>query len=65
MVAGAKAQGYTCPVQVGGEQFPGRTFGPVEVAVGFGVVALVISYLPILYQAFSRCEVAVSKEFDQ
>jgi hypothetical protein len=32
----------------------------VEVAVGFGVLALVISYLPILYQAFSRREVIVS-----
>jgi hypothetical protein len=31
-----------------------------EVAVGFGVLALVISYLPILYQAFSRREVVVS-----
>jgi hypothetical protein len=38
----------------------GRVLLVVEVALGFGVLALVISYLPVLYQAFSRREVAVS-----
>ena len=38
----------------------GRVLLVFEVAVGFGVLALVISYLPILYQAFSRREVIVS-----
>jgi hypothetical protein len=38
----------------------GRLLLVVEVAIGFGVLALVISYLPILYQAFSRREVAIS-----
>jgi voltage-gated potassium channel Kch len=32
----------------------------VEVATGFGMLALVIGYLPILYQAFSRREVLIS-----
>lgn len=31
-----------------------------ESAVGFGFLALVISYLPVLYQAFSRREVAIA-----
>lgn len=32
----------------------------IEAGVGFGVLALVIGYLPVLYQAFSRREVAIS-----
>lgn len=32
----------------------------VEAGTGFGVLALVISYLPVLYQAFSRREVNIS-----
>lgn len=32
----------------------------MEAGVGFGVLALVIGYLPVLYQAFSRREVAIS-----
>lgn len=32
----------------------------IESGCGFGVLALVIGYLPILYQAFSRREVAIS-----
>lgn len=32
----------------------------VEAGVGFGILALVIGYLPVLYQAFSRREVAIS-----
>lgn len=33
----------------------------VEAAVGFGFLAIVISYLPILYQSFSRREAAISQ----
>lgn len=32
----------------------------VEAGMGFGFLALVIGYLPVLYQAFSRREVAIS-----
>src|SRR5918996_6210365 len=38
----------------------GRGFVVVEAGVGFGFLAVVISYLPILYQAFSRREVSIS-----
>jgi hypothetical protein len=38
----------------------GRALTVVEVATGFGLLALVIGYLPILYQAFSRREVSIS-----
>ncbi len=34
----------------------GRTVSVVEAGVGFGFLALVIGYLPVLYQAFSRRE---------
>src|SRR2546421_5151014 len=37
-----------------------RLLTAVEAATGFGVLALVIGYLPTLYQAFSRREIAVS-----
>jgi hypothetical protein len=37
-----------------------RTISVAEVGTGFGVLALVIGYLPILYQAFSRREVNIS-----
>ena len=37
-----------------------RAVTVVEAGVGFGVLALVIGYLPVLYQAFSRREVAIS-----
>ncbi|HEU0025712.1 MAG TPA: potassium channel family protein [Ktedonobacterales bacterium] len=37
-----------------------RAVTVVEAGCGFGVLALVISYLPILYGAFSRREVAIS-----
>lgn len=41
--------------------FPiGRTLAVVEAANGFGLLAIVISYLPILYQAFSRREASIS-----
>lgn len=37
-----------------------RFIAVVEVGTGFGVLALVIGYLPILYQAFSRRETRIS-----
>jgi hypothetical protein len=37
-----------------------RVVTVVEAGTGFGILALVISYLPILYQAFSRREVNIS-----
>jgi len=37
-----------------------RVISVMEAAIGFGLIALVISYLPTLYQAFSRREVNIS-----
>jgi hypothetical protein len=37
-----------------------RAITVIEASVGFGMLALVIGYLPILYQAFSRREVNIS-----
>jgi len=37
-----------------------RTITVIEAGVGFGFLGLVITYLPILYQAFSRREVPIS-----
>jgi ion channel len=37
-----------------------RILAVVESGVGFGFLALVIGYLPILYQAFSRREITIS-----
>ncbi|MDQ2784580.1 MAG: potassium channel family protein [Chloroflexota bacterium] len=37
-----------------------RTITVIESGVGFGFLGLVITYLPILYQAFSRREVPIS-----
>ena len=37
-----------------------RTVTVLEASVGFGLLALVIGYLPVLYQAFSRREVNIS-----
>ncbi len=37
-----------------------RVITVIESGMGFGILALVISYLPILYQAFSRREVNIS-----
>lgn len=34
----------------------GRTVSVIEAGVGFGFLAIVISYLPVLYQSFSRRE---------
>jgi hypothetical protein len=38
----------------------GRVLTVVEAGMGFGFLALVIGYLPVLYQAFSRREVTIS-----
>ena len=38
----------------------GRFLAVVETGVGFGFLAVIISYLPVLYQAFSRREVTIS-----
>jgi hypothetical protein len=38
----------------------GRVMTVVEGGVGFGFLALVIGYLPVLYQSFSRREVTIS-----
>ncbi|HVP15722.1 MAG TPA: potassium channel family protein [Terriglobales bacterium] len=37
-----------------------RTITVIEAGMGFGFLALVISYLPVLYQAFSRREVRIT-----
>jgi hypothetical protein len=38
----------------------GRALSVAEAGIGFGFLAVVISYLPVLYQAFSRREVPIS-----
>lgn len=38
----------------------GRTLAVVEAGIGFGFLAMVIGYLPVHYQAFSRREVNIS-----
>ena len=38
----------------------GRILAVVETGIGFGFLAVVISYLPVLYQAFSRREVTIA-----
>jgi ion channel len=38
----------------------GRMLAVVETATGFGLLAIVIGYLPVLYQSFSRREVNIS-----
>jgi hypothetical protein len=38
----------------------GRTLMVVEAGLGFGFLAIVIGYLPVIYQAFSRREVFIS-----
>src|SRR5437879_1440837 len=38
----------------------GRTLVVVEAGLGFGFLALLVSYLPVLYQAFSRREASIS-----
>jgi ABC-type multidrug transport system fused ATPase/permease subunit len=39
---------------------PARTITVIEASLGFGLLALVIGYFPVLYQAFSRREVNIS-----
>jgi hypothetical protein len=39
---------------------PGRLSAVVEAGIGFGFLAVIISYLPVLYQAASRREVSIS-----
>jgi Ion channel len=47
-----------------GDVTPGSSFGraviAIEAGTGFAYLALVISYLPVLYQSFSRREVSIS-----
>src|SRR5580692_10403027 len=38
----------------------GRTLTVIESGVGFGFMAIIIGYMPVLYQAFSRREVSIS-----
>src|SRR4029078_10246163 len=38
----------------------GRTLGVIESGLGFGFLAIIITYLPVLYQAFSRREETIS-----
>ncbi len=38
----------------------GRALAVVEAGMGFGFIAVIIGYLPVLYQAFSRREVTIS-----
>jgi hypothetical protein len=38
----------------------GRFLAVLEAGIGFGFLAIVISYLPVLYQAFSRREATIS-----
>ncbi len=40
---------------------PARGLAVLEAGVGFGFLALVIGYLPVLYQAFSRREAIISR----
>ena len=38
-----------------------RSIAVTEAGVGFGFLAIIISYLPVLYQSFSRREVGISR----
>jgi hypothetical protein len=38
----------------------GRFLGVFEAGLGFGFLAVVVGYLPVLYQSFSRREIAIS-----
>jgi hypothetical protein len=49
--------GYGDVVPTGGL---GRALSVSEAGLGFGFLALVLSYLPVLYQAFARREVTIS-----
>ncbi len=39
---------------------PARVLTVLEAGIGFGFLAMVITYLPVLYEAFSRREVSIS-----
>ncbi len=39
---------------------PGRFLAVIEGGIGFGFLAVIIGYMPVLYQAFSRREVVIS-----
>lgn len=47
-----------------GDIIPTRTWGRAlsvaEAGIGFGFLAIMVSYLPVLYQAFSRREITIS-----
>jgi hypothetical protein len=47
-----------------GDVFPleakGRALAVIEAGTGFGLLAIVIGYLPVLYQSFSRREVSIT-----
>lgn len=47
--------GDVTPLETGG-----RLISVIEAGIGFGFLALIISYLPVLYQAFSRRELMIS-----
>src|SRR5439155_999920 len=38
----------------------GRALSVAEAGIGFGFLAMIISYLPVLYQSFSRREITIS-----
>jgi hypothetical protein len=40
--------------------WPARLLTVVEAGIGFGFLAIVVGYLPVIYQAFSRREVIIS-----
>jgi hypothetical protein len=42
------------------ERWTGKLFSILEAGMGFGFLAIVIGYLPVLYQAFSRRELNIS-----
>src|SRR5207237_6010655 len=42
------------------KQWPGRLLTILEAGMGLGFLAIVIGYLPVLYQAFSRRELNIS-----
>lgn len=41
-------------------QDPGKFFAIIEGGIGFGFLAIIIGYLPVLYQAFSKREVNIN-----
>jgi hypothetical protein len=45
---------------VAGSTWPARAFTVAEAGIGFGFLAIVVGYLPVIYQSFSRREVIIS-----